>query len=138
MSVTGVIVALIAVPIPQNIDPREELRYFNWLAFAALAFFYSVFVFTGRISKDGLRIFSKRNARTVLQILVLHSSFIVILLLLLRISNQVVPVLPYWMTDTFKAGRGARLSVADLMFVAIAGVLGFIEQIWLYVESAPQ
>ncbi|MGA7342687.1 MAG: hypothetical protein WBE72_21785 [Terracidiphilus sp.] len=135
---TGVAVALIATSMPRNIDPREGLRYFSWLNFAFIALVYSVLIFVGKISKDGPRIFSRRNARQVLQILVLHSSFIIILLLLVRISNQLVPILPYWMTDTFNAGRGARLSIADLMFVAIAAVLAFIERIWIYLESAPQ
>jgi hypothetical protein len=136
MRVTGVAIALIATPMARNIDPQEGLRYFSWLGFAALALLYSAFVFTSQLSKDGPLIFSRRNVRSLLQILTLHCGFIIILLLLLRISNQIVPILSYRMTDTFKAGRGARLSIADLVFAAIAAVLAFIERAWIYVESA--
>jgi hypothetical protein len=132
----GLAVAPIAASIPRNIDPQEVLRYFNWLGFTALVLFYSAFVFRGELSGDGPLIFSKRNARSVLQVLILHFSFIVILLLVVRVSNQLVPILPYWMTDTFPLGRGARGSVADLEFVAIAAVAAFIERKWLYREPA--
>jgi hypothetical protein len=128
--------ALIAAPIARNIDPQEVLRYFNWLAFAIFALVYSALVFTGELSKDGPLIFSKRNARPFLQILILHCAFIVILLLFVRISNQVVPILPYWMTDTFNVRRGARASLADLVFLAVAAITAYIERKWLYREPA--
>ncbi len=136
MRVICAVMALFANSVPRNIDPQEQLRYFSWLGFALIALLYSALVFMGELSKDGPSIFSSRNARPVLQVLILHFSLIMVLFLLVRIGNQIVPIMPYWMTDTFKAGRGARLSIADLVFIAIAGILVLIERVWLYVKSA--
>ena len=39
------------------------------------------------------------------------------------------------MTDTFNAGRGARISIADIAFISLAAALVFYERRWLFVES---
>ena len=56
----------------------------------------------------------------------------------MRIFNFLVPNLPYWMTDTFNAGKGARFSVADIVFIALAAVMVYRERKWLLVERQPE
>jgi hypothetical protein len=122
--------------IPRNIDPSEDLQYFSWWGYAFVAAAYSALVFSGELSKDGPLIFSRRNARVLSQILLIHVAFLIILLCFLRISSYIVPSLPYWMTDTFRARR-TRVSIADIIFFLAAMVMLFIERRKLYVESAP-
>lgn len=129
---------LMSVPVPQNIDPREDLRYFSWIYFVLVSLIYSAFVFSGELSKDGPLIFSKQNARSTREVLASHCAFLVVLFCLMRIFNFLVPNLPYWMTDTFIAGKGARLSIADIVFIALAAVMVYRERKWLFVERQPE
>ncbi len=129
------LLALMTATMPQNVDPREDLLYFNWMDFGLGSLAYSAFVFSGELSKDGPLIFSKRNRRSTSVVLTSHCAFLVILLCLLRIFTVLIPSLPYWMTDTFNAGRGGRVSIADLVFIALASGLVYCERKWLYVES---
>lgn len=131
--ISGDFIALMRVQMPQNIDPQEVLRYFSWIWFLFVSLIYSAFVFSGELSKDGPLIFSRRNARSTLDVITSHVVFLVILLCLMQIFCFLVPSLPYWMTDTFRAGR-ARYSVADIAFIALAAVLVYRERKWLFVE----
>lgn len=115
----------------ENIDPREDLRYFSWVYFALFSLAYSAFVFSSELSKDGPLIFSKRNARTTSEVLASHCAFLIILFCSMRVFTFVVPDLPYWMTDTFNAGKGARLSIADTVFIALSAVMVYFERRWL-------
>jgi len=126
--------ALIKATVPQNLDPREELRYFSWIAFVIVSLVYSAFVFRGELSKDGPLFFSRKNARSTRDVLASHSAFLVFLFCFMRVFNFIVPSLPYWMTDTFNAGKGNRLSIADFVFMALTAVLAFVERRWLFVE----
>jgi hypothetical protein len=121
--------ALIRGSIPQNIDPREDLRYFSWIFFVFVSLAYSAFVFTGELSKDGPLIFSKRNARSIREVIAGHFAFLAILYCLMRIFIFIVPSLPYWITDTFNVGKGARVSLADIVFTALAALLVYKEAV---------
>ena len=105
--------------------------------YALLAAVYSTFVFTGEASKDGPLIFSKRNARSIFQVLLMHGAYLVSLLCILQIASGVVPRLPFWMTDTF-AVRGSRVSFADILFALVCAVMCFIERRKLYVKYGPE
>jgi hypothetical protein len=132
----GVFIALMRVQMPQNIDPQEVLRYFSWTWFLFVSLIYSAFVFSGELSKDGPFIFSRRNARSTRDVIASHVAFLVILLCLMQIFCFIVPSLPYWMTDTFRA-RGAPSSVADIVFMVLAAALVHVERKWLFVERQP-
>ncbi|HEV2486322.1 MAG TPA: hypothetical protein VGT08_12390 [Terracidiphilus sp.] len=125
---------LVAV-IQRNIDPDEQLQYFSWLGFVLLGAVYTAFVFGGELSRDGPLIFSRQNARSVSEILLIHGTFLTILFCLLRFANLTVARLPYWMTDTFKAGRGTRASIAELIFVLACAAMFFVERRRLFVPS---
>ena len=82
-------------PMPRNIDPREDLRFFSWAYFGLVCLAYSAFVFRGELFKDGSLIFSKQNARSPFEVLASHCAFLVILLCMMRVFNLFVPSLPY-------------------------------------------
>jgi hypothetical protein len=132
----GTATVLIASPIPRNIDPAEGLRYFSWWGFAIGAAVYSACIFSRRLAGRGFLDFSRRPPRPASRIAAVHFACLAFLLGVLRAASYLVPLLPYWMTDTFRAGRGASLSIADLAFLALILVLLAVERLWLYAGSA--
>jgi hypothetical protein len=133
---TALAAALFAFSIPQAIDPQEVLQYSSLLGYAFLAALYTVFVFSSELPKfDGPRIFSKENARTVPQMIAIHVAYLTMFLCLLRLASYIVLTVPLWMTNTFNAGRHLRLSIFDLLFLAVWVTLALIERRHLYVES---
>jgi len=128
--------AFSAISIPQAIDPQELLQYSSLLGCAFLAALYTAFVFSSEFSKfGGPRIFSKENARTAPQIIATHAAYLTMFLCLLRLASYIVSTAPHWMTNTFDAGRHLRLSIFDLLFLAVWVTLALIERRHLYVES---
>jgi hypothetical protein len=128
------------ISIRQGIDPQEVLQYFNWLVYALVAAAYSAIVLSGELSREGPRIFSKQNARTVHQVIAIHGACMTIYLCLLRLASYTVLMLPRWMTNTLEGegglGSTARITIADLIFVLASIIMAQIEQKWLYVSSA--
>ena len=122
-------------PTPHGTDPQELLQYFSGPVYALVAAGFSAFVFSGELSKDGPRIFSKQNARTVSQIIALHAAYLTMFLCLLRLASYIVLTVPLWMTNTFNGGRHLRLSIFDLLFAAVWVILALIERKHLYVQS---
>lgn len=116
------------------IDPTEELQYFSWWGYTALAAVYTAVVFSGELSKDGPLIFSRQNARSIAQVLFIHGVFLINLFCLFRIGCYALPWLPNWMTDTFSLGHGSRVSIADICLVLAAAVMNLSERRWLYVD----
>lgn len=130
------VATLLGTSMPRNIDPDEDLRYFSWAYFVLTSLIYSAFVFSGELSKDGPLIFSKqRNLRSIREVVAYHCTFLFALLCLVRIFNLLVPNLPYWMTDTFRAR--ARFSIADIVFIALAAVMVHQERRLLFREREP-
>jgi hypothetical protein len=124
-----------AVPIPQGIDPKEDLQYFSWLVYALIAAAYCAVVFSGELSKEGPRIFSKQNARSPSQVIATHAAYLTIFLCLLRLAAYMVLAMPHWMTDTFNCGRRGNISIADMLFFAVSMTLALFERKHLFVES---
>ena len=135
MCAIAVAFAFFAISISPGIDPQEILQYFSGPVYALVAAGFSAFVFRGELSKDGPRIFSKQNARTVSQIIAVHAAYLTMFLCLLRLASYIVLTVPRWMTNTFDGGRHLRLSIIDLLFIAVSVTVALIERKHLYVES---
>ncbi|HEY2472649.1 MAG TPA: hypothetical protein VGI45_32990 [Terracidiphilus sp.] len=117
-----------------NIDPDEVLRYFSWTRYAIVAVVYTASVFWFELAKDGPFIFSRNNTRSKLQVLLAHAMFLTILLCGYRICTEIVPALPFWMTDTFRLKRSSRASFADIISCLVAFGMAYFERNWLYRE----
>jgi hypothetical protein len=139
MCTIALLVWLPGTPVRQGIDPQEVLQYFSWLAYALVAAAYTAVVFGGELSKEGPRIFSKRNARSVSQVIAAHSACLTILLCFLRLASYIVLTLPHWMTNTLEGEGGrsdrSRITIADLLFLLASIVMAQIEQKRLFVQS---
>jgi len=109
----------------------DTFQYFSWWIYLGEALIYTALVFTGELSKDGPRIFSKGNARSIQFIIAVHINFLIVLLLLLKIACSIDPSLPDWMTRHI--GRG--LTFLDLFSILGMMFMAFIERRTLYVES---
>lgn len=120
--------------IGRNIDPDEALRYFSWTQYGIVAVVYTAFVFWLELAKDGPFIFSRNNARSKLQVLQAHAIFLTILLCGYRICTEIVPALPFWMSDTFPLPRSNRASFADIISCLVALGMAYFERKWLYRE----
>lgn len=117
-----------------NIDPDEVLRYFSWTRFAIVAVVYSAVVFWSELARNGPFIFSRKNARSKPQVWLAHAIFLTILLCDYRICNEIVPALPFWMTDTFHLRFSNRASLADIISILLALGMALVERKWLYRE----
>jgi hypothetical protein len=129
---TGFLIPIRTFQMGRNIDPDEALRYFSWNVFAIVALVFTGFVFWQELAKNGPFIFSHKNTRSKLQVLLAHAIFLMILLYGYRIVINVIPRLPFWMTDTFQIRYSTRASFADmLLFLAVLG-MAYFERKWLY------
>jgi hypothetical protein len=131
---SGLFTLIVTSHIGRNIDPDEVLRYFSWTRFAIVAVVYTAFVFWLELAKNGPFIFSRNNARSKLQVLHAHAIFLTILLCGYRICTEIVPAMPFWMTDTFPLRRSARGSFADITSCLVASGMAYFERKWLYRE----
>jgi hypothetical protein len=122
-------------PIRRNIDPDEALRYFSWTRYSIVAVVYTAVVFWLELAKNGPFIFSRTNSRSKMQVVLAHAMFLVILLCGYRVCTQIVPALPFWMTDTFRTSRSSRASFADIISCIVALGMAYFERKWLYRES---
>jgi hypothetical protein len=130
---TTVLLILLADPrITRNIDPGQTLRYFSWGRFAIIAVVYTAFVFWVELAKDGPFIFSRDNLRSRPQVLLAHAMFVTILLCCYRLSTFLVPMLPFWMTDTYRVSRSTRSSFAEIVLCLAALGMAYFERRWLY------
>ena len=105
--------------------------YFSWLWFAIVGVIYSAVVFTGEMSKDGPLIFSKRNAKSLSEIIRIHLAFLFFILALLWFTIRIMPFMPNWMSEKIRRG----LTYYDVFFVLAMIGLSLIERRWLFVES---
>lgn len=113
-------------------DQDERLQYFSWSGYLIVGIVYSFFLFFDEVPKDNRVIFSKRNKRSLTQILTIHAAFVVLLLCALRTCSYVVRYLPFWMTHEIDLGEG-YVSIADLIFGIGALALFAYERQWLVV-----
>jgi hypothetical protein len=109
------------------IDQDEMLQYFSWLGYLIVGIVYSFFVFFDEVPKDARAIFSKRNKRSLIQILTIHATFVVLLLCSLRICSYVIQYLPYWISHEIDLMDG-HMSIADLIFMIGVGALALYER----------
>jgi hypothetical protein len=123
-----------AMPGAAGLAIFDPLQFFSWWVYGGVAVAYTALVFNGELSKAGPLIFSRRNARSRLEIVIVHLACLSILLALMRIALYIYPTLPNWMTDTFN-GRGSAHSAFDILFIVVMIALHYIERRWLYVES---
>lgn len=117
----------------RNIDPDEVLRYFSWTQYTIVAVVYTALVFWLELAKDGPFILSRKNIRSKMQVLQAHAMFLTVLLCGYRICTEIVPALPFWMTDTFRS-RGLNTSFADIALFLAAFAMAQFERKWLYRE----
>ncbi len=131
MLTTGLITLIVDSRIERNIDPEEALRYSSLTRFLVIATVYTACVFWMELSKNGPFIFSSRNARSKAQVVLAHAMYLVILFCFYRMSVYLVPTLPSWMTDNFRASSNTRASIADLLLCAAAYGMAYFERKWL-------
>jgi hypothetical protein len=129
------LILMVTSRIGRNIDPDEVLRYFSWTRYAVIAVVYTAFVFWLELAKDGPFILSDKNARSKSQVIQAHAIFLTVLLGGYVICTDIVPKLPFWMTDTFRVGRSTRASVADIVVCAAALGMAYFERKWLCREQ---
>jgi len=120
--------------IPNTMDQDERLQYFSLSGYLIVGLVYSVILFFYEVSEDNLVIFSKRNKRSLTQILTIHAAFITLLLCALRICSYVVRYLPFWMTNEFDLGEG-YMSIAEIIFLIGALALFAYEHQWLIITE---
>jgi hypothetical protein len=112
----------------------DPMQYFSWWIYVGVGVVYTALVFCGELSKEGTLIFSKQNARSLLEIFTVHLAFLAILLGLMRTGPHIYRFLPNWLTDTFNA-RGSSVSVLDIVFILLMIAAHYAERRCLYVDS---
>jgi len=112
--------------------PFESFGWPNYLVFGSV---FTALLFNDDLFKDGVRIFSKQNARSSSAIIQIHLAFLTILLGFMKLAPWIKPSLPDWLTDTFRA-RGLEVSIFDILFIFAMIGMHLIERRWLYAESA--
>lgn len=110
----------------------DSLSSFSWFWVAAYCVICSAFVFRGEMSKDGPLIFSKKNVRSVRQVLIAHLMFLTILLALYRVAIATYLYMPNWMSE--RASRTG--SWYDIFFLIAVLLFAQIERKWLFLPSA--
>ncbi len=138
MPTIGLIILMANDRVTRNIDPDEALRYFSWSMVAVIAVVYTVFVFWLELAKDGPFILSRKNARSRLQVFLAHALFLTILICAYRICTYMVPIFPFWMTDTFRLRHSNRASFVDILLFLAALAMAYFERKWLYRERTAQ
>jgi len=114
---------------PHAMDQDEKLQYFSWSVYLIIGLIYSVILFFYVMSEDNLVIFSKRNKRSLSQILIIHTAFVTLLLCTLRICSYTVRYLPFWITCEFDLGEG-NMSIADfIVFLLALALLAYERQL---------
>jgi hypothetical protein len=88
---------------------------------------------SGGVFNNAPPIFSKRNARSLAEIVSIHAVFLTILLWLIQFADYIEPSLPEWATDPIGSGS-RRLSVLEIVLILTMVGVHFIERRWLYVE----
>jgi hypothetical protein len=109
----------------------DIFQYFSWWVYLGSALIYTALVFSGELSKEGPRIFSKANARSTQFIIAVHINFLILLLLLVKITCFFDPSFPDWMTRN--TGRGSTF--LDLFSILGMMLMGFLERRTLYRAS---
>jgi len=104
-----------------------QLQWFSWWGCLFIGFLYSALVFQSEIPEDRPSIFSKQNKRSPTQILLIHSSFLVLLFLVMGTFAHIAGYLPHWLTDGYEMGEGP-LSVANVLFFIGAALLATYEK----------
>jgi hypothetical protein len=95
------------------------LEAFSWVRYAVIATLYTGLALFTRTSFDPREIFSRKNARSVESVLLIHGQFLMGILAVLLLAARVFPHMPGWLTDnTFSHHRSAL----DTLF--IAGLVG--------------
>jgi uncharacterized protein with PQ loop repeat len=116
--------------LPGEVDWADLLQYSSWSGYLVIGILYSLLLFFGEIPKAKRAIFSKQNKMNLTQILLIHISFLALLFLAFRVSSHVVRYLPPWITNAYDLGEG-KMSIANLLFLIGALLLGACERIWL-------
>jgi len=116
------------------IDQNERFHYLSWSSYLIVGIVYSFCIFFDEVPKDHRVIFSKRNKRSLTQILTIHAAFVVLLLSALRICSYVFRYLPFWMTRAYDLGEG-YMSVADFIFIIGAVALLAYEKLLLVIAT---
>lgn len=124
--------------VTRNIDPDEALRYFSWSRFAVIAVVYTAVVFWLELAKDGPFIFSPKNDRSIAKGFLAHALYLTILICGYRICTYMVPMMPFWMTDTFRTKGSGRASFVDILLLLAALAMAYFERKWLYRERTAQ
>ncbi len=124
--------------VGRNIDPDEALRYFSWSRFAVIAVVYTAVVFWLELAKDGPFILSRKNERSRLQVLLAHALCLTILICGYRVCTYMVPMMPFWMADTFRLRHSNRASFIDILLFLTALAMAYSERKWLYRERTAQ
>lgn len=106
-----------------------------WWGYVVIAFIYSALAFRDDAVSDSVgSILSGPSSKPILEIVVIHSTFLAILLCIARIDLYLQPLLPGWMTDPFQV-RSVNFSITDILFVLLMVVMHFIERRWLVRKS---
>lgn len=104
---------------------------FSWLWFGVFAAIYTAWVFSGEFSRNGPRIFSAGNSRSLPWILLTHAGFLCIVLAIYWIAVVLEPSMPHWMFGTARH----HSTWYEYAIIAVLIVLGLFERIWLFVGS---
>ena len=132
MWATALITSITCSVVPRNIDPTQPLRYFSWLRFSIVAAIYTAVVFW---LADKPFPFAGRGAAWRRQVLLVHAMFLAVLLFCFQFCPYIVPILPFWMTDTTIGRRGTKSSFIEcVLYFGVFGMALF-ERWWLYSES---
>jgi hypothetical protein len=68
----------------------------------------------------------------------LNCLYLTILICGYRICTYMVPMMPFWMTDTFRLKRSGRVSFVDILLLLVATAMAYFERKWLYRERTSQ
>lgn len=123
-------VVLCLASLPGEVDWADLFQYSSWSSCLVIGIFYSLLLLFDEIPKAKRVIFSKQNRMNLTQILLIHISFLALLFLPLRASPHVARYLPPWITNVYGLGEGS-MSIANLLFLIWALLLGACERIWL-------
>lgn len=109
----------------------DYLQYFSWWTFAIAAAGYTamlLFINNSRWSPQS--IFSKQNARSLIEMTAIHLAFLVILLAYLRIMPHFYFQMPNWF---YQRGRGG--SGLDILSIVAMTAMAMIEVRLLYAKK---
>ena len=112
----------------------SPVQHYAWWLYACILAVYTGFALGFAYMDGKAPVFSKRNAKSLRAILVVHAVFLAIVLELLWMVNHFKSSLPNWMTEETDHLHGSA-SIYGVVLIVLFLAIAFLERRWIFVES---